>query len=119
MDNEDTSPPPTDLDYALLREISDLQETNQRALAERMGVSVGKVNYCLKAVIERGWVKVNNFRRADNKWAYAYLLTPSGVSAKMRLARAFLERKEREFEALQHEIAALRQQINEESPKND
>jgi EPS-associated MarR family transcriptional regulator len=112
----DSPPPHDDLDYELLRQIEEQKHTNQRALAERMGVSVGKVNYCLKAVVERGWVKVNNFRRADNKWAYAYLLTPSGASAKMRLARAFLERKEREFEQLQQEISALRQEIRSEQP---
>ncbi|WP_431259088.1 MarR family EPS-associated transcriptional regulator [Roseateles chitinivorans] len=107
-------PPHDDLDYEILRQIGEQENTNQRALAERMGVSVGKVNYCLKAVVERGWVKVNNFRRADNKWAYAYLLTPSGASAKLRLARAFLDRKEREFEQLQQEISALRQEIRSE-----
>ena len=100
-----------DLDYALLSQIAEQNGTNQRALAERLGVSVGKVNYCLRAVIDRGWVKVNNFRRSDNKWAYAYLLTPSGVNAKVTLARNFLERKEREFEELQSSIAALREEI--------
>lgn len=100
-----------DLDYALLSQIAEQNTTNQRALAERLGVSVGKVNYCLRAIVDRGWVTVNNFRRSDNKWAYAYLLTPSGVSAKVRLASAFLERKEREFEQLQNEISALRWEI--------
>lgn len=104
-------PPSDDIDYELLRQIDGQKNTNQRALAQRMGMSVGKLNYCIKAVIDRGWVKVNNFRRADNKWAYAYLLTPSGASAKMRLARAFLERKEHEFEQLQQEISALRKEI--------
>ncbi len=60
----------------------------------------------------KGWVKANNFRRSDNKWAYTYLLTPSGASAKLRLARAFLERKEREFEHLQQEIAVLRTEVS-------
>ncbi|HWJ96049.1 MAG TPA: MarR family EPS-associated transcriptional regulator [Telluria sp.] len=100
-----------DLDYQLLRQIAEQESTNQRDLAQRMGVSVGKVNYCLRAVIDRGWVKVNNFRRADNKWAYAYLLTPKGASAKVRLARAFLARKEQEFEQLQCEIRTLREEI--------
>lgn len=108
---EPPSRPGSDLDYELLRQLGEHESTNQRTLAASLGVSVGKVNYCLKAVIERGWVKVNNFRRADSKWAYAYLLTPSGAAAKMRLARAFLERKEREFEQLHQEISALRQEI--------
>jgi EPS-associated MarR family transcriptional regulator len=110
----ESSPQPDKLDYELLRELEGQEFTNQRVLADRLGVSVGKVNYCLKAVVERGWVKVNNFRRADNKLAYAYLLTPSGMRAKMQLTRAFLARKELEFEQLQHEIAALRHEVSEE-----
>jgi EPS-associated MarR family transcriptional regulator len=101
--------------YQLLQQLDQEQLTNQRTLALRLGVSVGKVNYCLKAVIERGWVKVANFRRADNKWAYAYLLTPGGAAAKLQLTRKFLERKEQEFEQLQHEIAQLRQTINQQT----
>lgn len=103
--------PPEDLSYRLLRELTDQPTVSQRGLADRFGVSVGKVNYCLRALVERGWVKVGNFRRHDNKWAYAYLLTPSGVTAKVRLTRDFLARKEREFEALQVEIAQLRDEF--------
>lgn len=104
-----------DVDYELLKQIEQVSISNQRDLAQRMGISVGKINYCLRAVIDRGWVKANNFRRSDNKLAYAYFLTPSGAQAKMRLARAFLARKEREFEQLQLEIDALRRQIKQES----
>lgn len=104
-----------DLYYQLLVEIERHASTSQRALALHLGVSVGKLNYCLKAVIQRGWVKANNFQRADNKWAYTYLLTPYGASAKMKLARAFLASKEREFEALQREIAALRHELSKET----
>jgi EPS-associated MarR family transcriptional regulator len=104
--------PAAELDFELLRQLEDRQSTSQRALAKQLGVSVGKLNFCLQAVVARGWVKVNNFRQSDNKWAYAYILTPSGASAKLQLARAFLERKEREFEALQLEIAALRDEVN-------
>ena len=105
------SPPDNELDYALLRQLETRTDNNQRELARRLGVSVGKVNFCMRAVIDRGWVKVNNFRRADNKLAYAYLLTPSGVSAKMRLARTFLAIKEKEFEDLQREIDVLRHEV--------
>jgi len=101
-----------DLNYELLRKIEEQDNTNQRDLAVRMGVSVGKVNFCLRAVIKKGWVKVNNFKRSDNKLAYAYLLTPSGVSAKVSLAKTFLDRKEREFEQLQAEINRLRTEID-------
>jgi len=113
------TPPPGDnnLHYELLRQIAEQQAapdspTNQRALAQRLGVSVGKINYCLRAVVDKGWVKVANFRRADNKWAYTYLLTPSGMSAKVRLTRDFLGRKEREFEQLQAELALLRAEVD-------
>ena len=81
-------------------------------LAKRLGVSVGKMNYCLRAVIDRGWVKVNNFRRSDNKLGYVYILTPTGVHAKMRMARRFLALKEAEFEQLQREIDALRVEVS-------
>ncbi|PTT75049.1 MarR family EPS-associated transcriptional regulator [Pelomonas sp. HMWF004] len=107
-----SSPPPgNETDYVLLSHLEAATDANQRELAKRLGISVGKVNYCLRAVVDRGWVKVNNFRRADNKLAYAYLLTPSGVNAKLRLARMFLERKEQEFEQLQSEIQMLRNEV--------
>lgn len=110
----DPTPSENELDYALLRQLEDKTDSNQRDLAKRLGVSVGKVNYCMRAVIDRGWVKVNNFRRADNKLAYAYLLTPSGAAAKMRMARKFLAIKEREFEELQREIDALRHEVSDD-----
>lgn len=102
-----------ELDYALLQQIEGRTEISQRALARGLGVSVGKINYCLRAVVDRGWVKVNNFRRADNKIAYMYLLTPSGAKAKLRLARDFLTQKEAQFEQLQREIAALRSELSQ------
>lgn len=105
--------PPNDLDFELLRKIADQQASNQRELAVQLGVSVGSVNYCLRAIIEKGWVKVNNFRRADNKWAYAYLLTPNGLATKLKLTKEFLTRKEQEFERLQDEIHRLRAEIDQ------
>jgi len=119
MSTPTSEPADSGLDYELLRQIAEQhnatpQATSQRALAERLGVSVGKINYCLRAVIDKGWVKADNFRRADNKWAYSYLLTPSGMRAKVRMTRDFLGRKEREFEKLQAEIAALRAEVNGE-----
>ena len=108
--------PSDDFDFELMREITDQPSASQRGLAARLGVSVGKVNYCLRALVEKGWVKADNFRRSDHKWAYAYALTPSGVGAKVQLTRDFLARKEREFEQLQREIAALRQQLPTNGP---
>lgn len=105
-------PNPEDgLDYELLRQIEQTTGSSQRDLAKGLGVSVGKINYLMRAVVSRGWVKVNNFRRADNKLAYAYLLTPSGVHAKMRLAQRFLAIKEQEFEQLQRQIHDLRHEV--------
>ena len=103
--------PPDDFQYELMRQLTDKPEASQRSLAARLGVSVGKVNYCLRALADKGWIKANNFRRSDNKLAYAYLLTPRGATAKVRLARDFLANKEREFERLQREIAVLRGEL--------
>jgi EPS-associated MarR family transcriptional regulator len=107
--------PPNQTDLELLRQIDAQQADSQRDLAERLGISVGKINYCLRALVDKGWIKVNNFRRADNKWAYRYLLTPVGAKAKLRMTREFLVRKEQEFEQLQEEISRLRHEVERES----
>lgn len=82
-------------------------DLTQRQLADALGVSVGGLNYCLKALIQKGFVKVNNFRQSKNKSGYVYLLTPAGVSEKARLTATFLRRKMREYEAIKAEIEAL------------
>ena len=84
---------------------------SQRKLAEEMGISLGKVNYCLKALIDRGLVKVNNFRNSSNKRAYLYVLTPRGLSEKSRNTLRFLERKTAEFDALRKEIERLKREM--------
>jgi EPS-associated MarR family transcriptional regulator len=104
---------PQDLPYYLLCELTQKPAASQRGLAERFGVSLGKVNYCLRALVDKGLVKASNFRRSDNKLAYAYVLTPAGLEEKSRLTKAFLQRKLVEFEVLQREIAALRQEAEE------
>lgn len=100
---------PLELPYYLLCELTAEPVVSQRGLAERFGISLGKVNYCLKALVDKGLVKANNFKRSDNKLAYAYVLTPYGLEEKSRLTKAFLQRKLVEFETLQREIEALRQ----------
>jgi len=100
-----------DLHYQLLRELTREPAASQRNLATGLGVSVGKVNYCLRALVSKGWIKVNNFRRSDNKWAYVYLLTPTGVAAKVRLTKEFIEKKERDFESLHAEIEQLKSEL--------
>ena len=79
----------------------------QRELAVALGLSLGRINYGLRALIERGLIKANNFKRSETKLAYAYLLTPRGVTEKSALTKAFLARKMQEFDALKKEIEAL------------
>jgi len=105
-----------DLSYEVLRQLEKTPSISQRSLAERLGVSVGKVNYCVRALVSKGWLKVNNFRRSDNKVAYTYLLTPSGMAAKVRLTRDFLVRKEKEFVVLRREIETLRKEVANTAP---
>jgi EPS-associated MarR family transcriptional regulator len=95
----------------LLRLIEDQPEMSQREFAHALGVSVGKAHYLLRALLEKGLVKMNNFRRSDNKLAYAYVLTPDGIATRLELARSFLHFKEAEYEALSREIAQLRQEL--------
>lgn len=97
--------------YRILRLIEDRPEISQRELARVLGVSLGKTHYLLKALLEKGLVKADNFRRSDNKLAYAYLLTPSGITAKLELTRAFLRHKESEYEAARAEIERLREEL--------
>jgi EPS-associated MarR family transcriptional regulator len=92
----------------LLKAIEINPQASQRELAEAMGVSLGKTNYCLRALVEKGWVKARNFRANPRKLAYAYLLTPSGVDAKARLTVNFLKRKVNEYEILRAEIEQLK-----------
>lgn len=84
---------------------------SQRQLSAELGISLGRAHYVLKALLTRGWVKSQNFRRSDNKLGYLYVLTPSGVGRRLQLARTFLAIKEAEYETLQRQIAVLRQEI--------
>ena len=102
--------------YRVLRLIEEQPEISQRELARVLGVSLGKTHYLLKALLDKGLVKANNFRRSDNKLAYAYLLTPSGIAAKLELTRAFLRLKEAEYQAAHGEIARLRRELDVTAP---
>jgi EPS-associated MarR family transcriptional regulator len=97
--------------YRVLRLIEEQPEISQRELARALGVSLGKTHYLLKALLDKGLVKANNFRRSDNKLAYAYLLTPSGIAAKLELTRAFLRLKEDEYRMAHEEIERLRREL--------
>lgn len=100
---------------AVLKFLQANPNLSQRELAEAMGVSLGKANYCLKALVEKGFVKLGNFSRSQNKRAYAYLLTPAGIEEKTRIVLAFLKRKEAEFEAIHREIQQLRAELPADS----
>ena len=91
----------------MLRALEANPELSQRQLAAELGVSLGGVNYALKALVERGFVKAGNFRNSGNKVAYLYVLTPQGVSEKASLTTAFLSRKLEEYEVLRQEIESL------------
>lgn len=88
---------------------------SQRELAEMLGVSLGQTNFVLNALIDKGLVKVGNFRKSNNRLRYAYILTPKGASEKVSLTASFLKRKLREYEELKAEIEALRQEAEAEA----
>ena len=95
-----------------LRLLEQNPEMTQRELAEALGVSVGAANYCLKALVEKGWVKLENFHKNPNKLGYLYLLTPMGIAAKAQLTAGFLRRKMAEYEALRAEIDQLQAEVD-------
>ena len=91
----------------VMRTIDANPQISQREIAAELGISLGKTNYCLRALTDKGFVKARNFRRSTNKIRYFYQLTPKGLEHKARLTLKFLERKRREYEALRHEIEML------------
>jgi EPS-associated MarR family transcriptional regulator len=93
-------------------------DITQRALADKLGVSVGGVNYCLKALIKKGLVKMSNFASSKNKFGYVYVLTPQGVSDKAALSQQYLQRKMEEYKALKAEIESLKRNADEESARD-
>jgi EPS-associated MarR family transcriptional regulator len=93
--------------YKILKLVSDNPEISQRELAQQLGISLGKVNYCIKALMEKGLVKATNFRNNKNKLSYMYLLTPHGIEEKAAITLRFLQFKMREYENLQSELEEL------------
>lgn len=93
--------------FRTMRILHQTPDLTQRELAELLGMSVGGINYCLKALMNKGWVKMQNFTHSKNKFGYVYLLTPSGMTEKALLASGFLKRKMDEYDALKAEIEAL------------
>jgi EPS-associated MarR family transcriptional regulator len=94
--------------FRVMRLVQENPLITQREMASRLGISLGRVNYCLAALAEKGSVKIENFKVSDTKWRYMYVLTPFGIAEKAALTGRFLARKVREFEELKAEIESLR-----------
>jgi len=107
-----------DIRLDLLRKLEINPEYTQRELSREMGVSLGKVNYCMKKLTEKGLIKLTNFTHNPNKVGYAYLLTPSGIEEKTRLTFSFLKRKVVEYEILKKEIEELKFESEEMANEN-
>ena len=97
----------------VMRTIEAKPAISQRDLAIELGICLGKTNYCLQALLNKGWIKAKNFKNNKNKIAYSYLLTPKGIEQKAGLTLAFLQRKQAEYQALQREIEQLVREVAE------
>ena len=100
-----------EIEYKALKLLEANPELSQRQLSSALGGSLGKAHYVLKSLINVGWVKLNNFRRSDNKLGYAYIMTPTGIAEKSAITVKFLARKQREYAALEAEIQALQGEV--------
>jgi EPS-associated MarR family transcriptional regulator len=108
-----------ELEYRALKILEQQPDLTQRQLAEALGVSLGKTHYLVRSLIDVGWVKLDNFKRSDNKWGYAYLLTPVGIVEKAAITARFLVRKQREHTQLQDEIAQLQEEVRQQQELNN
>ena len=99
--------------YKILKNIADNPQITQRQIARELDISLGKANYCLQALIEKGFVKVENFRRSNNKKGYLYKLTPTGLDEKAQVAVRFLKMKMQEYEEVKTEIEQLRKETEQ------
>jgi EPS-associated MarR family transcriptional regulator len=97
----------------VLREITQTPEMTQRELSNKLGISLGKINFLMKALIRKGLVKVHNFKNSNNKNAYLYYLTPHGIEEKARITYRFLVRTVREYERLEEQIRLLKKEVGE------
>ena len=101
-----------ELQYQALKQLQRNPKLTQRQLAEILGVSLGKTNYLVKSLLDVGWLKLENFRKSDNKVGYIYLLTPMGIAEKAAITRRFLDRKRSEYERLVLEIETLENEVS-------
>ena len=102
-----------DTSFRVMRILEENPDLTQRELAAQLGMSIGGLNYCMKALIEKGYVKIENFHNSKNKFKYVYVLTPSGIAQKIAITGRFLHRKLEEYEALKKEIELLRTNANQ------
>ncbi|HBR98298.1 MAG TPA: MarR family EPS-associated transcriptional regulator [Gammaproteobacteria bacterium] len=100
-----------DVRFRVLRLLQENPASSQRDIAKALGISLGGVNYCLNALVEKGLIKMRNFQESNDKRKYVYLLTPKGIAEKTALTGRFLARKMREYEALKAEIVAVREEM--------
>ncbi len=103
---------PQETNLKVLRHLEDNPNVTQRQLAEELGISLGKTNYCMKALINKGLIKAKNFKNSHNKRAYLYILTPKGIETKAKISVRFLQRKIEEYEALKQEIEQLKTELD-------
>ena len=96
----------------LMRVINENPQMTQRDLSSRMGLSLGKINFLIKSLIEKGFIKADNFKNSNNKISYLYLLTPAGIEEKTRITYRFLKRKMEEYEKLENEIRHLKKEVD-------
>ena len=101
-----------DTNFRVLRMLQDNPDMTQREIAEKLGVSTSGLNYCLNALIDKGYLKVQNFSQSKNKFGYIYVLTPQGIAEKAQLTSRFLRRKMAEYDALRAEIESLHTESN-------
>ena len=111
LENEET--------LQIIREINRSPEMSQRQLSSRLGISLGKVNFLINALIRKGFVKVDNFKKSSNKIAYLYNLTPRGIEEKSRMTYLFLKRKMKEYEQLELEIRQLREEMRQSGASSE
>jgi EPS-associated MarR family transcriptional regulator len=101
--------------YKLLKLLEANPKISQRDVARELGISLGKVNYCLQLLVQKGWIKATNFKNSKNKIAYMYLMTPRGIEEKAGVTLRFLQRKLREYEELRADIKRIRQEVSRHS----
>jgi EPS-associated MarR family transcriptional regulator len=108
-----------DTHFRVLRLLQETPDRTQRELAEKLGISVGGLNYCLQAMIEKGLVKMRNFALTKNKFGYVYVLTPLGIAKKAAITHRFLQRKMEEYKALKAEIRSLKEESEKGLERTD